>query len=521
MAAERAPRSRRVSLLLGAGIALGLSIAFAGQQTAKYTSSNAFCTQACHVHQESNERWIKSTHYSNKRGVVASCVECHLPPEGAEFLVAKVRLGARDLYGTLFKDVSKMDWEIRRTVEAAASFTYDGSCVQCHENLFAEGLSKKEPGSKLEYRDSAEKLREMTIVARRMEAHQYYLRNTERLRCINCHLGAGHSISPREELLREASAAAVFETADFAVNPSGFRSYTEVIPATGTKFRMIAVPGGTFQMGSPDSEPSRRPDEGPVHDVTLTQFWMGQVEVTWDEFDAFVAQRQLDSPTARNQQADPMSSYFGILSGLTGKTYRSPDQRWGKGTRPLLGLTHAAAMLYTEWLSEVTGKKYRLPTEAEWEYAYRAGTSGPYPAPTDGSIADYAIYRGNSGSVPHPTGTGKPNAWGLYGMMGNARELCLDWYAPDAYARSSGSPSVDPMGPPSGTERVIRGGSFRSSKGDLRAAARDYTRSEEWSVTDPRWQKSPYWYTDVADVGFRVVREFEGASSGPNTWGAR
>ena len=199
MAAEKAPRSRETSLLLGAGIALGLSIALGGQQTAKHTSSNAFCTEACHAHQESTERWIKSTHYSNKRGVVASCVECHLPPEGAGFLVAKVRLGARDLYGTLFKDVSKMDWEIRRTVEAAATFTYDESCVQCHENLFPEGLSKKQPGSELEYRDGAEKLREMAIVARRMEAHQYYLRNTERLRCINCHLGAGHSISPREE----------------------------------------------------------------------------------------------------------------------------------------------------------------------------------------------------------------------------------------------------------------------------------------------------------------------------------
>jgi formylglycine-generating enzyme required for sulfatase activity len=521
MASEQARRSRTVPLLLGAGVALGLLLALAGQQTVKYTSSNAFCAQACHAHQESAERWIESTHYANKRGVVASCVECHLPPEGAEFLVAKLELGARDLYATLFKDVSKMDWESRRTVEAAATFTYDASCVQCHENLFAEGLSKKKAGSTLEYRDGAEQLWAMDIVARRMEAHQYYLRNTERLRCINCHLGAGHSISPREELLREAAVVAVSEMADFPVNPPDFRSYTEVIPATGAKFRMIAVPGGAFQMGSPDTEPSRRPDEGPVRDVTLTQFWMGQVEVTWEEFDAFVAQRQLGAPTSDGQRADPMSSYFGTLSGLTGKTYRSPDQRWGKGSRPVLGLTHAAATLYTEWLSEVTGKRYRLPTEAEWEYAYRAGTTGAFPVPTDASVADYAIYRENSGSAPHPTGTGKPNAWGLYGMMGNARELCLDWYAPDAYAQSSGSPSVDPRGPPSGTEHVIRGGSFRSSEGDLRAAARGYTRSEAWSVTDPRWEKSPYWYTDVADIGFRVVREFEGTSSGSHTSGAR
>jgi formylglycine-generating enzyme required for sulfatase activity len=98
-------------------------------------------------------------------------------------------------------------------------------------------------------------------------------------------------------------------------------------------------------------------------------------------------------------------------------------------------MTHAAAVLYTEWLSEVTGKKYRLPTEAEWEYAYRAGRTGAFPLSADGPITDYAIYRDNSGSVPHATGTGKPNAWGLHGMMGNARELCLFGLA---FSRSQG-----------------------------------------------------------------------------------
>jgi formylglycine-generating enzyme required for sulfatase activity len=94
-------------------------------------------------------------------------------------------------------------------------------------------------------------------------------------------------------------------------------------------------------------------------------------------------------------------------------------------------------------------------------------------------------------------------------MLGNVREFCLDRYAPDAYSLVAHSESIDPRGPDSGKEHVVRGGSYRSDAADLRCAARDHTREEDWLLTDPQSPKSVWWYSDVTDVGFRVVREMD------------
>jgi len=176
----------------------------------------------------------------------------------------------------------------------------------------------------------------------------------------------------------------------------------------------------------------------------------------------------------------------------------------------------------------VTGKRYRLPTEAEWEYACRAGTTTPYffeGNPKDFTrfywlnrwfgldldpLAQYARYAENSGRRTHPPDSVKPNPWGLLNMIGNVKEFCLDWYDPQAYSRYSDEVAVDPKGPEDGEEHVIRGGSYRSDAIELRSAARDYTRTADWLTTDPQSPKSIWWYSDATDVGFRVVREFEG-----------
>ena len=191
-------------------------------------------------------------------------------------------------------------------------------------------------------------------------------------------------------------------------------------------------------------------------------------------------------------------------------------------------MTHHAAVMYCEWLSSITGKKFRLPTEAEWEYASRAGTTTPYFFDGDPSrftrrswlnrllgvktapLGGYAWYLDDSAEKTHPPSDTKPNPWGLVNMLGNVREFCSDWYDPEAYAHLSATEeNVNPQGPESGKEHVIRGGSYRTEGADLRCAARDYTRHEDWLVTDPQAPKSIWWYSDCTDVGFRVVREHE------------
>jgi formylglycine-generating enzyme required for sulfatase activity len=128
-------------------------------------------------------------------------------------------------------------------------------------------------------------------------------------------------------------------------------------------------------------------------------------------------------------------------------------------------------------------------------------------------LGEYAWYQENGGNKTHlPAGT-KPNPWGFVNLLGNVREFCLDWYAPEAYAHLGDFGAVDPRGPSSGQEHVVRGGSYRSDAADLRCAARDHTRTDEWMITDPQSPKSIWWYSDCADVGFRVVREYDGGNA--------
>jgi formylglycine-generating enzyme required for sulfatase activity len=190
-------------------------------------------------------------------------------------------------------------------------------------------------------------------------------------------------------------------------------------------------------------------------------------------------------------------------------------------------MTYHAAETYCKWLSKVTGKKYRLPTEAEWEYAYRGETTGSYFF--DGEPKDFMkkgifgkIFSKNSDEIYQyinfiGSGIGKtiepanvkPNPFGLQNMPGNVAEFCQDWYAGDIYSQYSQELIKDPTGPEEGTEHVIRGGSFKSRAEDVRCATRDYTKTEKWLLTDPQMPKSIWWYSDCNHVGFRVVCEPE------------
>jgi formylglycine-generating enzyme required for sulfatase activity len=289
---------------------------------------------------------------------------------------------------------------------------------------------------------------------------------------------------------------------------------------------MIAVPGGIFTMGSPEDEPLRNADEGPVKKVKLDSFYMAEIEVSWDEYLAFYAQT---SGEGRSTDTEGLRTAAGKTDAITGATppYGQPDQGWGKGKRPAISISHHAAETYCKWLSQVTGKHYRLPTEAEWEYACRGGTTTPYffPGKPDkfeksgfrariskndtAVINTYAVYAENSRARTQEPGFVEANPLGIKNMAGNVAEFCSDWYSPDSYSKYSGEPVANPKGPETGTEWVVRGGSYRDAAGRLRSAARDYTRTVAWLRTDPQMPKSIWWYSDCFYVGFRVVCDYD------------
>ena len=290
---------------------------------------------------------------------------------------------------------------------------------------------------------------------------------------------------------------------------------------------MVAIPGGKFKLGSPENEPFRNKDEGPVRDVEISPFFMAEVEVTWNEFLAFYAQTSAEGRTTDSE---------GIRTGKTAGTdaisgatppYGQPDQGWGLGQRPAISFTYHTAEIYCKWLSLVTGKTYRLPTEAEWEYACKAGSATPYFFPGNPEkyqktglraklskndttiINSYIIYKENSHGKTQLPDIVRPNPFGLKNMTGNVAEFCSDWYQPDTYSQYPEGMIKDPKGPGAGEEHVIRGGSFMDMAGNLRSSARSYTRTADWLKTDPQIPKSIWWYSDCFHVGFRVVCEFD------------
>ena len=333
--AEKPAWGKRSAWLLSCGLLLGLLVAAGGRQTLRYTSSDAFCSQACHSHPHATQMWLQSAHYANKRGIVTHCTDCHLPPGGLQYLTEKARLGMHDAYAQIFRDISKIDWSRERQLDRARTFSYDSACVHCHSSLFSQGLSSVAgtlpPALQ---QTSAEQVREMRIVARRMEAHLYYQRNREKLRCINCHLFEGHRI-PKPTLLRNATS----ENSLFPLATAGFQNYTETLPGSDIKFHMIAVQGGSLDVSSPALGACRQRDARPDQTITITPFWMAQATVGRHELEWFSAQR--------------------------------------KSKLPLSDVTEQLAGDYVEWLSRITGKKYRLPTEAELEYACIAGGTMP------------------------------------------------------------------------------------------------------------------------------------------------
>ena len=246
---------------------------------------------------------------------------------------------------------------------------------------------------------------------------------------------------------------------------------------------MVHVEGGTFLMG--DNAGSS--DEMPAHKVSLNNFYIGKFEVTFSEFKRFI-----DATGYKTDSEKPDT--LNLKSGLPPRAVKNGT--WNKNSngtpvpltdslKPVGNISWNDAVAYLKWLSKMTGKNFRLPTEAEWEFAAKGGTlSKGYKYIGGNDLNQVAWYLGNSDRMVHTGGQKLPNELGIYDMSGNVREWCSDWYSEFYYKLS---PESNPTGPDAGTNRVLRGGSWGSDGTRMRASYRN----------------KEFPYNAVRDFGFR------------------
>ncbi|MDY3562943.1 formylglycine-generating enzyme family protein [Gemmata sp. JC673] len=276
------------------------------------------------------------------------------------------------------------------------------------------------------------------------------------------------------------------------------------------QFEMVWVPGGEFTMGSPAGEAGREATEGPAHKVKVGGFWMAKFECGWDEFDTFWYDENF-------LKADNLAAQKFGPDAVTRPTNAFVDATYGhpRDGHPALCMTHHAAMMYCNWLQKKTGRAYRLPTEAEWEYAARGGKGDTayFFGNDPKGLTDYAWFKDTSptddkpAGTTHKSGTKKPNPFGLYDMYGNVWEWTLDQHDPKAYEKFAKNPlSLGPVTLPTDEKwaHVVRGGSWADKADRCRSAARRVS-DKSWMKWDPQEPQSIWWLTRMDVIGFRVV----------------
>jgi formylglycine-generating enzyme required for sulfatase activity len=286
------------------------------------------------------------------------------------------------------------------------------------------------------------------------------------------------------------------------------KAYEEKPEGLDVSFEMLPMPAGQFRLGSPDGEAGRKPDEGPQVPVQLDAFWMGKTEVTWDLFGRFQQQTQPRNKDGSLSLATGKEPFVDTICAPT-PAYHEMSYGMGRDGYPAIGMTQHAANLFCAWLSARTGHFYRLPTEAEWEYAARAGTTTAWSFGDDKSaVDDHAWHFGNSSDKYQLVGTKKPNPWGLHDMHGNVEEWCLDQYVTDQYAlwaKTQATVTNPWRKADQAYPHVVRGGSFNDDPPLLRSAARNKS-DRLWKMTDPQLPKSVWYFSDTRFVGMRLVR---------------
>ncbi|MEX1096382.1 MAG: formylglycine-generating enzyme family protein [Planctomycetales bacterium] len=290
--------------------------------------------------------------------------------------------------------------------------------------------------------------------------------------------------------------------------------YSMTIPGTEVAFEMVPIPGGDFRMGSPAGEKGRDDDEGPQFTVRVEPFWMGKHEVTWAEYRCYMETLDLLIHLAA-RGVRPQAKLDAVDAVTTPSAVFNTQFIYGNGEDPRLPaatMTQFAVRQYTKWLSGLTASFHRLPNEAEWEYACRAGTTSAWHFGDDPrQLGDYAWYEGSSDDTTHRVGLKKSNLWGIHDMHGNVAEWVLDQYDPRGYARAEGKTipaDAAILWPTKLGPRVLRGGCYESQANECRSAARFPSADDEWQTRDANFPHSPWWYNDEAalTVGFRIVR---------------
>lgn len=302
----------------------------------------------------------------------------------------------------------------------------------------------------------------------------------------------------------------------FVETEQGFMvPYKVTIPGTEVSFWMEPIPGGEYVMGSPETESGREDVEGPQKKVKVAPFWMARLEVTWKEYNQFISlydafksfeenglrpvteENEVDAITAPTPLYEPSFTY-----------------EYGKDPElPAVTITQYSAKQYSKWISAITDMQFRLPTEAEWEYACRGGATTAFHFGDDESkLGEYAWFIDNTGDGgQRKGGQKKPNPWGLYDMHGNVAEWVLDNLEPYEVTDTAfdgatwvTKPDLDP--------RVVRGGSWEFEAYQCRCASRLGSDSSQdewgWREYDPNVPASPWWFTSdpARGVGFRLIR---------------
>lgn len=320
---------------------------------------------------------------------------------------------------------------------------------------------------------------------------------------VACILGFAH-----EKICAQESEIPALEIEDAnATTEAEMKIYVEVVEQAGVDFEMLPIPSGTFLMGSDEDQFGHEEDESPPHEVKVSPFWMSKTEITWDVYDVWMSDLDLFRRDALGLKATPRDALADSFQ-ISQPTKPYTDMSFGMGKRgyPAVCMTQHAARTFCKWLSAKTGRYYRLPTEAEWEYACRAGTTSTYHFGDDETeLEDYAWFFDNTDEGYERVGKKKPNPWGLHDMHGNVAEWVLDQHDEAGYA-SIEDETTDPLAIPKTLyPRVVRGGGWNQFPEDCRSAAREAS-NEDWKQQDPQIPKSIWYHTDALHVGFRIVR---------------